>query len=983
MTHELVRLMAALADRYRIERELGAGGMATVYLAEDLKHRRQVAVKVLRSDLAQTLGAERFVREIEIAAQLHHPHILPLLDSGEADDFLFYVMPYVEGESLRTKLDREHELPVPEAIKILHEVVDGLAKAHSRGVIHRDIKPDNVLLSDGHAAVADFGVAKALSEATGSAKITTAGIALGTPAYMAPEQVVADPNVDHRADIYAVGVMAYEMLAGRPPFDGATPQAVLSAQVTEIPDPVSTHRDAVPPPLSALVMKCLEKKAADRWQSAEDLREELEKLKGSSGGTSSISGVQRTRAPSRLIAVAAIVVLAVGGGFWVNRGESSTVVGSAERMAVIPFAPTVNDSSLFRLGRDMVVLLSRNLDGVGDVVMVDASTVLTRIREEDRGLSLDEAAEAARELDARSFVHGRLVRAGTDVILDVTLNESTDGNELARASVRAREDDIVALTDSVTWALLASVWRGADAPTPSLGAVTTRSLGALRAFLDGERAIARNEWLEADDFFRVAFEADSTFLLAYFRFWQARSWFALPTDSAIINRVRRDRHLLPERERLLVDARFEANLEARLAIGRELTDRFPDYWPGWLELGDRMIHTAPYLGYDVADARPAFERLVTLNPGFRPGWDHLSWIAINTWDEAAAIRALERLDSLPGGTAVDQEWTRFQRDKLRARRGDLTLSDVEIDRLARAGIQVARDLENPMVIVSSAPDFETLIQVTERALELTSRPEENRAARISQARATAATGAWRHALELADRFNNRDSTPDIQMLRYRLVGLSRWLDALPPGGETDRRPTTLIAAPETDTRLRAEVLWWDGAIGFANRDQAAISQARRDLMEVNDQQRAYLDSSLAAYQMALSGRELDAARVIAGLELNAENATWTRGSWYTAVVNRLAAAVWFTNNGAPAEGDRLLRYTEAAITGPERIGAMMQVLGVSVLQRARAAEASGRNDAAADFYNRFLLTYTNPDSSHQHLRDEAVTALANLTSERN
>ena len=206
---DLDRLKTALADRYTIERKIGAGGMATVYLAEDLKHHRKVAVKVLRPDLAAVVGPERFLREIEIAAKLQHPHILPLHDSGEADGFLYYVMPYVEGESLREKLAREGELPVPDAVKILREVVDALAHAHAKGVVHRDIKPDNVMLSGRHALVTDFGVAKAVSEATGREQLTTAGVALGTPTYMSPEQATADPHVDHRADIYAVGVLAY------------------------------------------------------------------------------------------------------------------------------------------------------------------------------------------------------------------------------------------------------------------------------------------------------------------------------------------------------------------------------------------------------------------------------------------------------------------------------------------------------------------------------------------------------------------------------------------------------------------------------------------------------------------------------------------------------------------------------------------------------------------------------------------------------
>ena len=275
-------LKVALTERYEIQRELGHGGMATVYLARDLRHDRLVAVKLLNPELQ--LGAERFLREITIAAKLQHPHILPLFDSGESDGLLWYAMPYVEGESLRAKLDREGELPIAEASKILREVTDALAKAHSAGVVHRDIKPDNVMLSDGHAIVMDFGVAKAVSEATGRQGVTTAGVALGTPAYMAPEQAAADPHIDHRADLYALGAMAYEMLCGKPPFVAPTPQAVLAAHVTQAPAHVTESRETAPPILSALVMRCLEKKPADRWQSAEELLRELEVAPMSSGG---------------------------------------------------------------------------------------------------------------------------------------------------------------------------------------------------------------------------------------------------------------------------------------------------------------------------------------------------------------------------------------------------------------------------------------------------------------------------------------------------------------------------------------------------------------------------------------------------------------------------------------------------------------------------------------------------------------------------
>ena len=279
------RLAAGLAGRYRIERELGLGGMARVYLAEDLRHHRPVALKVLRPEIAAIVGAERFAREIEVAASLQHPHILPLLDSGQVNRLVFYVMPYVEGESLRLRLARGHELPIPEAVRILTEVADALGEAHAHGVVHRDIKPDNVMLHGRHALVTDFGVAKAVTAVAGQELLTSSDVAVGTPAYMAPEQATADQHQDHRVDIYALGVLGYELLTGRRPFAAATAPEMLAAHLTAEPEPLQRYRPEVPPALAQVILKCLAKRPVDRWQSAEDVRQQLERFATPSGRT--------------------------------------------------------------------------------------------------------------------------------------------------------------------------------------------------------------------------------------------------------------------------------------------------------------------------------------------------------------------------------------------------------------------------------------------------------------------------------------------------------------------------------------------------------------------------------------------------------------------------------------------------------------------------------------------------------------------------
>src|SRR5690349_2066958 len=291
--------------------------MSRVFLANEVRLGRQVVVKVLPPEMAAGVNAERFEREIQLAAKLQHPHIVPLLTAGASGDLLYYIMPRIEGESLRARLAREHELPIGEAVRILRDVCDALAYAHQHGIVHRDVKPDNVLFSGKHALVADFGVAKAVASSAGATALTSLGMALGTPAYMAPEQAAGDPNVDHRADLYAVGVVGYEMLAGRPPFSGMSPQGLLAAQVTATPDPLTRHRDSVPPALAELVMRCLAKHPADRPQSADELVSQLEDMATPTAGTTpalAAAAIRRAQ-PGR---IAVLLVLAAVGALTVD-----------------------------------------------------------------------------------------------------------------------------------------------------------------------------------------------------------------------------------------------------------------------------------------------------------------------------------------------------------------------------------------------------------------------------------------------------------------------------------------------------------------------------------------------------------------------------------------------------------------------------------------------------------------------------------------
>jgi eukaryotic-like serine/threonine-protein kinase len=367
MTDRQAQLQAALAGRYAIERELGRGGMATVYVAQDLRHHRRVAVKVLRPDLAAVIGADRFLAEIQTTANLQHPHILPLHDSGEADSFLYYVMPFVEGESLRDRLRREKQLPIAEAVQIATEVASALDYAHRHHVIHRDIKPENILLHDGQALVADFGIALAVSSAGGETRLTETGMSLGTPHYMSPEQAMGEREITARSDVYALGAVLYEMLVGEPPFTGPTAQAVVAKVVTEEPRPLLPKRKTIPPNVEAAALTALQKLPADRFTSAADFAEAL-RNPDFGGGTRATQAIAPARVPRSIVRrnVLAVGIVAMLGGlvvgalftrWWAGARRTARPVArlmlafpSEQALDLVPFAISKDGSRIVYYG---------------------------------------------------------------------------------------------------------------------------------------------------------------------------------------------------------------------------------------------------------------------------------------------------------------------------------------------------------------------------------------------------------------------------------------------------------------------------------------------------------------------------------------------------------------------------------------------------------------------------------------------------------
>ena len=486
LTSTPARLTAALSDRYRLDRELGQGGMATVYLAEDLRHGRKVAIKVLHPELSAVLGGERFLAEIKVTANLQHPHILGLIDSGEADGLLYYVMPYVAGESLRARLMRERQLPVDEALRLSREVASALDYAHRQGVVHRDIKPENILLQDGAALVADFGIALAVHQAGGS-RMTQTGMSLGTPAYMSPEQAMGEREIGARSDVYALGAMTYEMLAGEPPFTGPNSQAIVAKVLTEQPPPLRPKRPTVPPAAEAAILTALQKLPADRWSSAHEFSDAM----AGAGPSRSQSGSHRRRCPAARPAAARRARLAWAG--WVVAAIAAGVAAWALLRPRPELPPSRLAFLVSGLGGSGASSSQRHVafmpDGQGVVYSVNGADGTLRLMRQ----SLD--AEAGTEIQGAVSIGSPLVSPdgrwvlGTQGVTRQVLRVPMSGGaaELVSPSLFG--------TEQAAFAPDGSLWYSGDAETGEVvgdslvARLRTRQFRLLQVLPDGHTAV--------------------------------------------------------------------------------------------------------------------------------------------------------------------------------------------------------------------------------------------------------------------------------------------------------------------------------------------------------------------------------------------------------------------------------------------------------------------------------------------------------------
>jgi eukaryotic-like serine/threonine-protein kinase len=647
MPQVLERIGSVLAERYVLERELGRGGMATVYLGRDLKHARQVAVKLLRPELAAALGPDRFLREIAFASRLTHPHILPLHDSGDADGLLYYVMPFVAGESLRERLQREGPLPLEEVVRIAGEVAEALDFAHAQGIVHRDVKPGNILLEDGHAVVADFGIAKAITSAGGE-ETTSAGLAMGTPAYMSPEQIVARDPIDGRADLYSLACVVYEMLTGRPPFSAATAQGLAARHLADVPPALRTVVPSVPEASERAVQTALEKLAEHRFATAREFVEAL-------GGRRALPG-RRRRAGLRRIIVLLVVTAIVAALAILPVLRRRAVTLDSGRVVVYPVTAAVSASHVAVAPDEITLALLVSLNSTAAITGMDGA----RLREWNIvPARWDDAARErlARAHQAAFYLSARLVAADSlRLVLD--LHDLRDGSVTQR--VLGFAPDARGWSIGVRAAIEMLPVLIPSGGRPELRSLEGRTPQAMAAYFSGERAYRSAAFDEALRHFRAAVGADSSFALAALRGAAVASWSQRPGEALDMARlaIRHDSTLPPRLIHLAHGLEYLMAGRADSAVGRFERSLALDAEnvEAWMGLAETYHHLLPHRPRLDSLAEAAFLQVRRLDPQFAPATFHLIEYAVRRGDVALSTRlldefALGRPDSAELGSA--------------------------------------------------------------------------------------------------------------------------------------------------------------------------------------------------------------------------------------------------------------------------------------------------------------------------------------------
>jgi TolB-like protein len=967
--------------RYHVLGLLGRGGMGRVYLARDPRLDRRVALKLLPALLdADAHARERFAEEARAASALDHPHICTIYEIDETPDGRPYIaMAYYEGGTLAQRV-RAGALRTQDALALGMQIADALAAAHERGIVHCDVKPANVVLTPtGLAKVVDFGIARMLGAAERGRGTP------GTPAYMSPEQLRGE--IDPRSDVWSFGVTLYEMLAGHRPFEGTDADAIRRAVDTaEIPS-LEERRPDIPAALDDLVRRCLDRDPQRRPADGRALLNELRAIDAAT--TAPVPALPRRRT-SRLVWIAAAVLVAtIAGAVWLRaRALANAPPLYGASFAVMPFGAVGGDTALARLGRELVVTLSTSLDGVGDLRAAEATTVLALVPE---AWTLERAAAIAERLGVGRVVHGTLARVGSEVRLDLGVFDAASRKAVGRASVQAAADDIVALNDAAALAVLRQVWEGDSVPAPNLRAITTKSLPALRAYLEGERAFAAADFGRAIQAFDRAFAADSTFYFAYWRSLYPRVYEGGAPDSAALAAVLANRHAFPPADRALVESWLATTVSGKLEHLRAATASFPDYWPAWFSYANLLVHQGPFLGSRYADSRAALERVVELNPGFASGWQHLWWIGMHERDTSVAHRALMALERLnvSGTSHIDAGTLRFYRAIYEPLAGRPVP-----EAFVRSGARAVARMEpvaNPEVFASgmlSNGFANEQLRFSNAVLALDPTPEAAAAQTMGIAFSWAQRGAWDSALVHARQWTRLDLTHRVSLMAYGLAIVGVRLGAVAPEAAAALRPDPARALPAPSRAEVAELAWQDGLLAHIRGDTLAIADARGRIRESGAEFAGHLERALGTYQLDAAGRRAEAARALARLE-------WASGELslhqrfggihpFVNAQNRMAAASWLLESGDTVQAARLLTWHEAVLWSDFYRSAMVNgvVEPLAKLQRARIEEAMGLSVRARASYHGFLDRYDMPPPEHGSLIEEAERALARLSPPR-
>ena len=641
-------LQQSVGSAYSLSREIAGAGMSRVFVAHERALNRRVVFKVLAPELSADLSVERFKREILFAAQLQHPHIVPVLSAGDMNGVPYYTMPFVEGESLRERLNRQHVLPLDDALHILREVADALAHAHLHGVVHRDIKPDNILLSAGHALVTDFGLAKALFESRSGSladTLTRPGTTLGTAAYMAPEQVNGEEDADHRADLYSFGCLAYELLSGAPPFGYAPVNWILMAHTRESPPPLASKCPEIPRRLADLVMRCLEKTPERRPRTARQLLGELDAiLQHRRTGRSTV-----VRRRWWLVASAGLVVAA--GISWYVAGSASETV-DPDLIAVLPFRVSGADPLLHSLREGMVDLVSAKFTGSARVV--DARSIFVawhRAGGTDTS-DVDEhtAMQIARHFRAAQLLLGTVSGAGRTVTLTGALRDVRRGST-RQATVQGPQDSVPVLVDRLVAQLLA-LHAGEDAR--NVASLGDKSIATLREYIQAQALSRRGRFEDAVPHYRAAIAGDSSFALAGMGLGLTVGWLDAGDWNEGWRVAWRGRDKLSAGDRAVLEAwvgtsypRWPAKSQLR-QLAERAVEIAPHRAEAWYALGDNLYHFGALQGLDDAPLRSlnAFNRAFAIDSSYGYAAEHLPDLYLRLGDSANARRAAQHLLAL-------------------------------------------------------------------------------------------------------------------------------------------------------------------------------------------------------------------------------------------------------------------------------------------------------------------------------------------------